>query len=209
MISHEYKFIYLHPPKTAGTSIERSLSNLCEYHTSKHQYMCYTHYCFDNCGKDKKRFNEYFKFCSVRNPWERMFSFYKFYNNIPFGSRRDASKSQFTKFVKDVFTLKDRAEVQNVIDFCSIVEYPSKGNKNFLDTISQETKIAVDFFIRFEKLQEDFDYACERIGIEKRKLPHSYRTKKLNYVDFYEEDIIEKVGMKFKKDIDYFGYNFE
>ena len=114
-----------------------------------------------------------------------------------------------TKFVKDVFTLKDRAEVQNVIDFCSIVEYPSKGNKNFLDTISQETKIAVDFFIRFEKLQEDFDYACERIGIEKRKLPHSYRTKKLNYVDFYEEDIIEKVGMKFKKDIDYFGYNFE
>lgn len=203
MISHEYKFIYIHPPKTGGSSIEESLQHLCEFDHPKHQYMCDIHYHFDNRKGNKKRFDEYFKFCTVRNPWKRMFSLYKFYNR-----KREWTKESFRKFISSRFNGDKGPDVQTVIDFCSIVESPEKGCKDFKTTLSQDNKLAIDFFIRLENFQEDFDYVCEKIGVEKRKVPHSYKTKRANYKDFYDEDLTTIVGDKFKKDIDFFNYSF-
>ena len=203
MISHEHKFIFIHPPKTGGSSIEQALEHLCEFDHPKHQYMCDIHYHFDNRKGNKRRFNSYFKFSTVRNPWARMFSLYKYYNR-----GKEWSIESFRKFISGRFAGNRGPDVQSVVDFCSIVNEPSKGCKNFDKTISQENKIAVDFFIRLENFQEDFDYVCEEIGIKKSKVPHVYRTKNVNHKDFYDNDLIEKVGIKFQKDLDFFDYLF-
>jgi hypothetical protein len=193
MISHEYKFIFIHPPKTGGSSIEESLNPLCEFDHPKHQYMCDIHYHFDNRKGDKKRFNEYFKFCSVRSPWARMFSLYKFYNR-----GESWNLESFRNFVNGRTSRNRGPDVQSVIDFCSIVK-----------TIKEETQIGVDFFARLESFQEDFDTICDKINIKKRQVPHVYKTRNVNYRDFYDDELIETIRIKFQKDIDYFGYNFE
>ena len=64
--------------------------------------MCDIHYHFDNRKGNKKRFDEYFKFCTVRNPWKRMFSLYKFYNR-----KREWTKESFRKFVKQQIAIRE------------------------------------------------------------------------------------------------------
>ena len=61
MISHDRKIIFVHVPKTGGSSITYTLRDLFEHVSDRtHETL------WDLCD----RHNEYFKFCTVRNPWE-------------------------------------------------------------------------------------------------------------------------------------------
>jgi hypothetical protein len=75
MINHKYKFIFLHIPRTGGTSIEKALfgqdwwgvhppSKHLTAHMAKQIYAPY--------------WQDYFKFTFVRNPWDRMVSMLKY-----------------------------------------------------------------------------------------------------------------------------------
>lgn len=67
------KCIFVHIPKTAGISISRSIfGNLGGGHTKIRDYELIF---------SAKDFNNYFKFTFVRNPWDRIFSAYRFLKN--------------------------------------------------------------------------------------------------------------------------------
>lgn len=77
MICHKYKFIFVHIPKTAGTSIGNALTtvmprfgygSITPAGTDKHQHV------LDLIGLQKSE--DYFKFAFVRNPWDRHVSNY-------------------------------------------------------------------------------------------------------------------------------------
>ena len=69
MISHKYKFIFIHIEKTGGTSIN-DFFNFDDVY-EKHGTINY----FKN-EYGKKLFDEYFKFTIVRNPWDWLVSRY-------------------------------------------------------------------------------------------------------------------------------------
>ena len=64
-----YKFIFIHIQKTAGTSISNSLFQLDGTKSVGNPH------CFVNHVKVVNPEN-YYKFCFVRNPWDRLVSWY-------------------------------------------------------------------------------------------------------------------------------------
>jgi hypothetical protein len=75
MISHEHKALFIHIPRTGGTSVEKAfgIDNLWqsspeEKHLSASQARAFY---------GKEIWKKYFKFSFVRNPWDRMVSLWK------------------------------------------------------------------------------------------------------------------------------------
>lgn len=79
MINHRKKTIFIHVPKTAGTSLSSALgepkdrshstmSALIEAELRKTLFLLRR--------KKERRIKKYFKFCFVCNPWDRMVSLY-------------------------------------------------------------------------------------------------------------------------------------
>ena len=80
--------------------------------------------------------DEYFKFAVVRNPWDRLISYYF----SPHRKRTTFNKSEFAELVRSV---NDQTSYLTV-DQC----------------------LEIDELIRFESLVEEFDQLCRRIGLE-------------------------------------------
>ena len=82
VISKKHKFIFVAISKTGTSSIEQSLEEFNEVTLPKHaSLMDISNYC-------KIGLNEYFKFCFVRNPFERVVSIYYQWKKKPFGLKK-------------------------------------------------------------------------------------------------------------------------
>lgn len=179
----------MHIPKTGGTSIWKSLLDVGTHV----DYECHA-------GADAmvrrygiKRWNKYFKFAFVRNPWDRMLSCY-FYDKM-INSKNITKYPQFEQYLT-----------------YRLVKQPQERNGYFfyrmLDRIEYEGKISVNFIGQYEKLQEDFDKACDIIGIPRRKLGFERKTKHNNYREYYNKKTVDLVAKYFPKEIKMFNYEY-
>ena len=177
-------------PKTAG----RSISN------------CLSRRDFDKCSTSHidptLRFVEsqfkcegYFKFCFVRNPWDRAVSAYHYVMKhcsappIPLNITFSDFISEYDRFNPEIITHYSRSQIKWILD---------KNNE-----------INIDFIGRFERLQEDFNILCDKIKIPRQQLPHiNAGPKRKHYSKYYDDKTREIVAKKFAKDIEYFGYEF-
>ena len=86
-LSHRYKAIFIHIPKTAGTSIYTVLSipqNEKHFYTAAHKIPSHQHLTPTQL-KPKipgPIWNNYFKFTVVRNPFDRVVSDYRYLKKI-------------------------------------------------------------------------------------------------------------------------------
>lgn len=207
MISHKHKCIFIHIPRTGGTSIENHIIggdyakiNLLEKHLTAEKTI-------EIYGKDV--WNEYFKFSFVRNPWSRIISVYNMsLYNVP--------KEKLSKIVAP------HVKTHKIIGIAS-----GKGLKYFLDNYEPASweqnpplfheilKVPadckpIDFIGRFENLQEDFKHICSKLQIPLDKLGHiNAQSGKKHYSSYYDEETINMVAAKHKTDIEMFDYKFE
>lgn len=70
MICHKHKFVFVHIPKCAGVSIYHVFQT--ERKDQHHKRLC------DLCAETRSTTKNYFKFCFVRNPWDRMVSSFNY-----------------------------------------------------------------------------------------------------------------------------------
>ncbi len=69
--------------------------------------------------------------------------------------------------------------------------------------------LLVDFVGRFENLQDDFVYVCQRIGLPHLSLPHVNAShRRPDYRSYYNEYTKHLVEEYFRRDIELFGYSF-
>ncbi len=204
IISQKHRFIFVAVGKTATSSVENVIGHLNDIKVPKHTRLSELS---DYCHVDTER---YFKFCFTRNPWERAVSLYNQWrrpNNLGDEERSFlhslSQKHDFSEFIKIVS--KKRPEVLSTRTTLSFIT-------------NQTGEVDIDFVGRFENLQTDFNSVCERIGLEKKKLPLTNVVKKdligralgrqKRYAEYYDEEAQEIVANVFKADIELFKYKF-
>lgn len=215
MIIHKHKIIFIHIPKTAGSSIEKffGLSKIShKWNQSNRLYLkgwdpvhkvhlqhARAKDLLDNKLILKDVWDEYFKFAFVRNPWDRAHSDYIWMQKDrkvegPFEDYI-LKRGVFEKHLTILDNMHTRGD--HVFPQYEFV-YDEQGN------------CLVDFIGKFENLEADFAEVCKRAGIEKGELPHEKKSvvRKPSYKDFYDQKKKDLVAEIYAKDIELFNYQF-
>lgn len=135
-----------------------------------------------------------FKFCVVRNPWQRAVSSF-------FSHNRYQRYESFRNFCYEWF------EENNNLIHGEIAH--RRPQLDFIVNLKGEN--AMDYILRFENLQEDFAFLSKKLQLNNRKLPHIHQSPSsanLNYQDMYTVETKKKIYQLFQCDIDYFHYSF-
>ena len=196
MINHKHKCIFIHAPKTAGTSISVSLMNdsIIENETDE------KHWNAELCKNAYSEYwDKYFKFSVVRNSWDRAVSMHLY----------------FTQYEK-IDTVKNMSFSQWV-DFSFVKKkfHPMGGVGSQYDFLKVGGSIDLDYILRYENLDSDFKKLCEFLKIDSLALPQyngrfkNYSKKnRRHYTEYYDDETRQIVAEKYAKDIEYFGYKF-
>jgi hypothetical protein len=204
MISHSKRFIFIHIPKSGGTSVEWALRKHGVWidDDTKHEGIYYKH----ATARDLKRmlsdeFDKYFKFTVVRNPWDWAVSNYAFNRGLHGSFLRH---TQYTATPRIPDWAKDWSFKQWLrwwIDTCS----PLQSNM-LTDSNGQ---LLVNHAIRFEDLRSQFYRVCWRMRVLPRPLQHIYKTTgRTHFESYYDDESRRWVAEHFAEDIKRFGYHF-
>lgn len=194
-IDRKKKLIFLHIPKTAGTTIANSLGINRDHVTLEEAKVKY-----------KDDWGTYFKFTFVRNPWDRIVSVFAYYK---YGSEKQNYRSKaelkdvsFEDFVKNICSARPVGRV---------VESPHfSGSKSMQKNwVISEGKQQLDFVGRFEHLEKDLQSLSKKCRIKLKPIKHERKSQRSSdWRSFYNEVTKNLVGKKFQEDIDFFGYKF-
>lgn len=203
VVNDIHRFIFIHIPKCAGTSISAELSRMRGDNTrvtaaTKHETLGEF---LANWRSRKSIFFRkdpatYYRFSFVRNPWVRMFSFYNYL--LKRGRRRDI----------DAFgSFEDFLEKTENSDALVKQHRSLKPMCEFLR--DEQDEFAMDYLGHLEHLTEDLAVISSELGI-KVSLPHLNKSaaSSLDYRDAYNDKSIEIVARRFSEDIEQFGYVF-
>jgi len=204
MINHKDKFIFVHIPKAAGTSISETLRPyglVGDGHLTLQQIQ-------NKSFITDKQLNTFYKFTSVRNPWEFIVSQY-------FNSKLEKSfwhsKNGSTKYGKNPIykltnnvTFKKFVEllVNNKIEQNGPAHPCKKQQSHWLDK-------RLDFIIRFETLADGFAKVCKKIGYPDLKLKKLNSSKHNHYSTYYDDESRDWVAKYYSEDIEQLGYKFD
>ena len=201
MISFQKRFLFVHIPKTAGNSIQSVLRDYSEdqlvalrkeqdgierfglrnprYKIKKHSTLSEYH---DALGDEQ--FRKLYKFTCVRNPWDRMVSYYFTPTQYPEIWNRKKFRDIISKAV-------------------SVAEYLR------LDNGENDPFANADCIMRFENLADDFRAVCTTLGISPPTLPQHNRSSRKHYSKYYDDALRELVRSRFVAEIERFNYTFE
>ena len=176
MINHEHKFIFIHIPKCAGTSVGKTLYSLVGNDSKTYDGFKIHHDEFD-----EKIWEEYFVFTFLRNPQDRLLSQYYYRDFLYKHDFEYAVKNMRELYIQHYSYKESDTHPTNggIIDIANYygewIHFPAQ--KEFLKgkySNGIDKRPYIDFYGKYETLQKDFDYVCEKIGLPKTKLPHFF-----------------------------------
>jgi hypothetical protein len=148
--------------------------------------------------------SEYYRFAFVRNPWDRLVSWYSMVTTF---SRTGNELWQYvhdnsSTFEEFIYNCTDEVEIKKGVYY--------SFSYNQLDYVTDENgDLLVDFIGQLENFDEDLLEVLSRIGIELETIPRKNTSDHRHYSTFYTRDTEMIVRERFKRDIEYFGYEFE
>jgi hypothetical protein len=229
IVSHEHKFIFLKTKKTAGTSIELALSQMCgpsdvvtpltdidEAQRAE--------------GRGAQNWRLHGWWGSPRPIWRRRwFKFtaedYGFYNHMPAEQAKallndDKVWRSYFKFAfernpwdRQVSFYHHRHRRQTEPPpFASFIHSDRHARLNNFEIYSIDGELAVDFVGRFENLEADLKHALDQIGlILDKELPRAkttFRRSNAPYREYYDGDTRAIVGDWYSREIKLLDYEF-
>ncbi len=183
----EKNCVFFHIPKTAGISISKSLFGGVKWgHRSVNFYK--SHY-------GEKVFNSLYKFCFVRNPYDRLFSAYTFLKEGGINNQDlEFSNSHLQEFASfDEFVLKglEKQEIMDWVHFKPQYTFVCDENDN----------IVMDFVGKMETLNTDFNTVCKHLNIESELQKLNMSSEKKNE---FSEKVKTMIKLKYQKDFNLF-----
>jgi len=152
LIEHP-KCVFIHIPKTGGSSIRRGFFEGNYKKTAK--------------GKIPLLWRRYYKFAFVRNPYTRFLSCYRMF-------RWGMDKTKWNNMIDEGLTFERFMEIarDDSIDIWKRDTYEEKLRHHAIPQTHPDNCLEyADFVGRFENLNEDFKKVCDHLGIE-GELPH-------------------------------------
>ncbi len=225
MISHQYKCIFIHIPKCAGTSIEKALGHFDEYEgrgRQDHRSMRQIENSFASSGPG-----------SLKDFMRRILPIGRFKKRPSRNPKNDlvVTREQYDEYYK--FTIirnpwaRAHSWYKNMMrDPLHHVKYGVTADLSFGDFLrdhagkgllkpqtwwlkSLDGSINLDHVGRFETLQDDFRRACEAMGISGIELPHILKGSAGGYKEHYDDESVELIATIYKEEIELFDYSFE
>jgi hypothetical protein len=187
IISNEHKFVFIHIPKTGGTSMTMMLAPHLKGKSSLSQAGRGWQNKFHQNGlhggikeNHYNSFKDFYKFVIIRNPYDRFGSMWR-------SGMGGSAKFSFDKFVKTF----------------SIRAYRPQH-----DHIYENGKLLVDHMIRYENYKEEVEKFFDKFNLELGEMPHRLKTtdrpERSRTITERQADIIYN---KYKIDFDTFGYD--
>lgn len=206
MISIDHKCIFIHIPRTGGTSIEERIwpnqrdpetlwmGFIDKYH-NKYQTGGLQHLLARQIKEeiDTNIFNSYWKFSVVRNPWDKIISQY-FYTQ---------KKPRILSFL-GVEEIKSLEEYLELISKKKYVQWEEQWK--FLYDDNKEC--LVDDVYRFEFFKEIAINIYQKLNLPLTIL-HLNKTNHKHYSEYYTSETKEMVAEMYATDILTFNYEFE
>lgn len=201
-ICHGRKFIFIHIPKNAGSTVEVSLGiykkecmvetkdsifedgvSYSQQHLTAKQLKIY--------DKTKDIFDSYFKFTFVRNPYQRVLSEYFWLNQKNLNKDRTPSEN-FSKFIDEFYSTIDKDHKLTQYEYL----YNENGN------------LMVDFIGRVESFENDFTKVLNKFNTKIKIKPFNITRQKkdINQDLYLTKENKEKIYNLFKIDFETFGY---
>lgn len=212
-INHHLKSVFIHIPKNGGSYIAETLSNYYGFKTyylqrpdhklfcngkdtsvDKHEnkihgtlmYYKTSPYINKIMNMNENKWNSYFIFTFIRNPYDRIISGWNYVNKhkIPFKYYININFNDNSYNYWHVFMSQTRHIIDN-------------------------GKIRADFIGKFENLEHDLKIILNKLGIKdtihKKFIKNGKNHDK--YITYYNSEILEKVNIIIKEDLDNFDYN--
>lgn len=213
MYHPQKKFIFIHPPKCAGTSLRAVLrkafdsgeSNInfepfyMDLTSEGIDYVMPVHggvskfikFINDRHGLGFFKKEEWYIFSVVRNPYDRLVSHY---HHTQVHNPNFVKGKTFKQFVKSIISM-------------------GKNNQSwsFHDLFHHKNDLLIDDYVRLENFEGDIKKITTKLGIENYKIHHiKHKTNRVNndYRSYYDEETIDFVLEELKWDIEYFNYKF-
>lgn len=205
MLSTRYKCIFVRVSKVASTSIlsafkaKKRIFDRGSYFAERHDTIAFYRDSFP------RQFEKYFKFAFVRNPWDRIYSQYRY---LRYKRKEEIADCSFETWL---YRNEEALGTPEKFLFGRNREIFIHHLTDQLGWVVMDDKVAVDFIGRYESLENDFAYVCERLNakIELPKLNKSKRPADPDgYKSVYNTRMIELVAEWHSRDIDYFDYKF-
>ena len=196
------KTIFIHYPKTGGNSIQDALREYSKdviVRNSRGQDGIDRFGVYSFEGKNLRKhsslqdyFNVFKKdvfnykiFITIRNPFDRLISFYF----SPHRGEQVFDKQNFLRLVNKVPTLEHYISFKECF-WCK---------KKLFENIT---------ILRYENLQEDFIKLSKQIGAEAVELPHRNKSVRKSYKAYYDDDLIDLVKKRHNYEINLGKYTF-
>jgi hypothetical protein len=216
LISHIHKFIYLKNYKVAGSSVESFFGQFCIDPKNKNNYSFqdkqdeqisdygilgsriqgskYTKW-YNHISADKIKlllgdeiFNNYIKFCVIRNPYDIVVSSY--------------------------FWEKQKCNLTCDFKTYCINLYKNTNDITNLSRLFINNNPVCQYYIRYEHLIDDITNLLEKLGIKDYNISDlpkhktGFRPLDKTYKDYYDDESKNIVSKIFHKEIEMFNYKF-
>lgn len=217
LYSIRHNFLFVHIPKTGGTSLRSALNPLrwsdpwyypmwfCHRlsHLTNHRIASkLPRHCKIITAQEMLPppvFDKLFKFAVIRNPW-------------------DLQVSSYHHLQREHPQL-----LHEIHDFESFIRYKLSNDRprNWLLDISITPQsdyltdlrgnLLVNDFGRYESLNEDYHRILKRIGLKKiPPLPHKRKgNRQPDYRTYYSDELAESIAQHYQDDLKRFGYSFD
>ena len=136
-----------------------------------------------------EEWTSFFKFAFVRNPFDRFISY------CAFMTREQGHFEQDPQKVMRHFIANPPLN--------HILFQPQNGF-----VVDERGELLTDHFGRVEEMQQSYDEIAERIGIPTAELGRVNSSKRRDYRDYYNQELIDGVAKLYARDLELFGYEF-
>ncbi len=190
------QLVYLRVPKSANTSIRRSLPGGVQRRV--------------DIRRVARRFPRHLSFSFVRNPWARLVSIHAEKIRPAPVTDRDYLDGVHRCFVRHGLPCRAGMPFEEFAELvCALDdELTEKHLKTQSYFLVRDGRIVPRFLGRVESMADDWRALCELARAD-IPLPHENRSRHAPYTAFYDRRLVNLVGDRYRSDVEMFGYDFK